>query len=85
MWAGPRSADSGAKRLRHVLEVQAVDILPAETGQSLELGGGANLQVLSAGKRGAVFLLEWSDFSRYNVKGNTLIDRLLALMNWKEE
>ena len=62
LWAGPRSADSGARRLRQVLEAQAVDILSAETGQSLELGGGANLQVLAAGKRGAVLLLEWENF-----------------------
>jgi len=62
LWAGPRSADSGARRLRQVLEAQVVDILPAETGQSFEMGGGANLHVLSAGKRGAVLLLEWGDF-----------------------
>ena len=62
LWAGPSSADYGARRLRQVLEGQGVSITPAETGQTLELGAGANLHVLVAGKRGAVLLLEWGDF-----------------------
>jgi competence protein ComEC len=62
LWAGPRSADFGARRLRQVLKAQEVEITPTETGQSLDLGAGANLEVLAAGRRGAVLLLEWEDF-----------------------
>ena len=62
LWAGPQSADSGARRLRQVLAAQELRITPAASGQSLDLGAGANLQVLAAGKRGAVFLLAWENF-----------------------
>ena len=39
-----------------------VSIVPAEAGQALDLGDGARLRVLTAGRRGAVLLLEWNNF-----------------------
>ena len=39
-----------------------VSIVPAEAGQALDLGDGARLRVLTAGRRGAVLLLEWKNF-----------------------
>lgn len=36
--------------------------MAAEMGQVFDLGGGAELHVLTTGKRGAVFLLEWENF-----------------------
>jgi competence protein ComEC len=62
LWAGPRSASYAARRLREELNSGQVEITAAEQGQVLDLGGGAQLRVLTAGKRGAVFLLEWGDF-----------------------
>jgi competence protein ComEC len=62
LWAGPRSADYGSRRLRQVLEAQDASITLTETGHTLDLGAGAYLQVLAAGKRGAVLLLEWGSF-----------------------
>ena len=52
MWAEPYSVDYRTKRLRQVLEAQEVSITPADPDQTLDLGAGANLQVLVAGKRG---------------------------------
>jgi beta-lactamase superfamily II metal-dependent hydrolase len=39
-----------------------LQVVPAKRGQTLELGDGANLQILAVGKRGAVLLLEWGSF-----------------------
>ena len=69
LWAGPRSANFDSRRLRQVLESQEVAINSAETGQRLDLGAGANLQVLAVGKRGAVFLLEWERFPCFTPLG----------------
>ena len=38
-----------------------VPIIPAEEGQSLNLGKGARLDVLSVSPRGSVLLLHWND------------------------
>ncbi|MBC8508282.1 MAG: hypothetical protein H8D34_25785 [Chloroflexi bacterium] len=35
---------------------------PAESGHILDLGDGATLSVLTAGKRGAILLIEWDHF-----------------------
>ena len=49
---GAFNVDYRTKRLRQVLEAQEVSITPADPDQTLDLGAGANLQVLVAGKRG---------------------------------
>jgi competence protein ComEC len=62
LWAGPTAADANARRLRGKLSAAGVPIVAAQTGHALDLGAGARLHVLSAGKRGAIFCLEWGDF-----------------------
>ena len=42
--------------------MQNIPIVPAQAGQVLDLGSGAQLEVLAVGKRGAVLLLEWKSF-----------------------
>jgi hypothetical protein len=39
-----------------------IAITPAETGQVLLLGQGAELRLLSGGERGALYLLAWGNF-----------------------
>ena len=39
-----------------------IEITSAETGQVLQLGQGAELRLVSAGERGALFLLVWGNF-----------------------
>lgn len=62
LWAGPTHGTHSARELRKVLAESKTPVIPALEGHILELGEGARLQVLSAGSRGAVLLLEWGDF-----------------------
>ena len=62
LWAGPNSPGRAADYLRETLIKNQIPTLPAESGHSLDLGQGAQLQVLTAGSRGAILLLEWNSF-----------------------
>jgi competence protein ComEC len=62
LWAGPTAGTHTARELRKVLAESKTPVIPVLAGHVLELGEGARLQVLSAGSRGAVLLLEWEDF-----------------------
>ncbi|HNB50692.1 MAG TPA: ComEC/Rec2 family competence protein, partial [Anaerolineales bacterium] len=62
LWAGPTSGNSSARFLQRTLVGLGVPITPAEPGQTLALGDGATLRVLTVGKRGAVLLLVWDNF-----------------------
>ncbi|MDH5606452.1 MAG: ComEC/Rec2 family competence protein, partial [Anaerolineae bacterium] len=62
LWAGPPNASRSARLLRQGLAQQGISIVPAEAGQRLDFGGGAVLEVLSVGRRGAVLLLSWENF-----------------------
>ena len=62
LWAGPQDGTPAARRLQEQLSQMQVEPLSAQTGQSLDLGQGARLQVLAAGPRGAVLLLKWRSF-----------------------
>lgn len=62
LWAGLANANSSARYLQRTLVGLDLPITPAEPGQTLDLGGGATLRVLTVGKRGAVILLEWGNF-----------------------
>ncbi len=59
MWAGEQNAGYSARELRKYLMNAHIPIIQAESGQTLDLGGGASLEVLAATRRGAVLLLEW--------------------------
>jgi competence protein ComEC len=60
--AGTPSGSKAALTLQERLAQSNTPILPAQTGQTLDLGSGAALRVLAAGKHGAVLLLEWGNF-----------------------
>jgi len=62
LWVAPSSATNSARYLRQTLDAAQIGVIPAQAGQSLQLGGGANLQVLTTGKRGGLLLLEWQRF-----------------------
>jgi competence protein ComEC len=62
VWAGPPAGSAPARALQERFAQAGITPLPSETGQALDLGSGATLRVLAAGKRGAVLLLEWDGF-----------------------
>jgi competence protein ComEC len=62
LWAGPTHGEREARYLQGVLAEAGIAEVQAETGQALDLGGGGRLEVLAAGPRGAVLLLEHGRF-----------------------
>jgi competence protein ComEC len=62
LWAGLPSPSREADYLRENLTAHSIPITNAEPGQTLDMGEGAVLRVLSAGPRGAILLLEWDRF-----------------------
>jgi len=62
LWAGQPDASPQARSLQLALVDAHIPITPAETGQVLQLGQGAELRLVSAGERGALFLLAWGNF-----------------------
>jgi competence protein ComEC len=62
LWAGPAQGTRYARNLQEALLAANIPVTLAETGHVLDLGQGARLQVLTAGKRGAILLVEWGDF-----------------------
>jgi competence protein ComEC len=62
LWAGPDSPSRAADYLRETLTDYQIPNTPAQNGHRLNLGHGAELKVLTSGKRGAILLLEWDAF-----------------------
>ena len=62
LWFGPATGDYAALALRRQLTQAQIPILSAQTGQQLELGQGATLQILAVTSRGAILLLCWDRF-----------------------
>lgn len=62
LWAGPTAGNTEARFLQRALSERGLRVQAAESGQVLELGGGARLEVLAVGSRGAVLLLEYGNF-----------------------
>jgi competence protein ComEC len=62
LWAGPHHASRAAQTLSSEYTRLEVPILDAAPGMVLDLGDEARLEVLTAGRRGAVLLLEWGSF-----------------------
>jgi len=62
LWAGSQDGTPAARRLQEQLSRMQVEPLATQAGQSLDLGQGVLLEVLAAGPRGAVLLLEWGSF-----------------------
>lgn len=62
LWAGESEASGESRALNQWLVDNEVPITYAHPGQSLELGDGATLEVVTNGPRGAILLLEWRNF-----------------------
>lgn len=62
LWVAASNATSSARYLRQTLDAAQTEVISAQVGQSLQLGSGAELQVLTTGNRGGVLLLEWQRF-----------------------
>ena len=65
LWAGSKAGTYSARELRRVLAKNQIPYISAESGQSLELGAGAKLEVLKVCSRGAVMQLRWGKFSAF--------------------
>ena len=62
LWAGPTQASRSSRSLQELFVSMDVPEAAAEMGQRLDLGGGAELQVIYVSEQGAVLLLEWDHF-----------------------
>jgi competence protein ComEC len=62
LWSGNRQASFSAGVLNEYLSVREIPVTDAEPGQTLDLGDGATIKVLTSGPRGAVLLVEWDKF-----------------------
>ena len=62
LWSGNREASYASRALDKYLSTNGIPITYAETGQTLELGQGATMQIQATGARGAVILIEWDSF-----------------------
>jgi competence protein ComEC len=62
LWSGNTQASFSSGVLNQYLSVSDIEVINAEPDQSLELGDGATLRVLTAGPRGAILLIEWKNF-----------------------
>lgn len=59
LWAGMQNITQNTQLMQDNMNKFGVPVFPAETGQSLDLGDGAALEVLSVTPRGAVLALRW--------------------------
>jgi competence protein ComEC len=62
LWSGPEAGSYSARELQKRLIQAQIPIFQAQTGQALDLGKGAQLEVLAQTQRGAVLLLRWDRF-----------------------
>lgn len=62
LWAGPTAGNAEARFLQRTLSERRLPVTTAKSGHTLDLGGGARLEVLDVGSRGAVLLLEYGNF-----------------------
>jgi competence protein ComEC len=62
LWAGASNASRSARFLQSELTDAAIPIVLAQAGDVLDLGGGAQLEVLAASRRGAVLIITWQNF-----------------------
>ncbi len=62
LWAGNTSGTRSAANLWTEIGRRAIPITMMQSGEALNLGGGAKLKILMVGEKGATLLLEWSNF-----------------------
>jgi len=62
LWSGNRQASFSSGALNEYLSNQNIPVTDAQSGQTLDLGDGATIKVLTSGPRGAILLVEWDKF-----------------------
>jgi competence protein ComEC len=62
LWSGNRQASFSSGVLNEYLSLQDIPVTEAEPGQTLDLGDGATIKVLTTGPRGSILLVEWDKF-----------------------
>ena len=62
LWSGNEQGSFSSRVLDEYLTLQAIPVTLAEKDQTLDLGDGATLKILTAGSRGSVLLIEWKNF-----------------------
>jgi competence protein ComEC len=62
LWSGNRQASFSSGVLNEYLSLQNIPVTDAKPGQTLDLGDGATIKVLTSGPRGAILLVEWDKF-----------------------
>lgn len=62
LWSGNEQGSFSSRVLDEYLTLQAIPVTLAEKDQTLDLGEGATLKILSTGSRGSVLLIEWKNF-----------------------
>ncbi|MCC6298705.1 MAG: ComEC/Rec2 family competence protein [Anaerolineales bacterium] len=62
LWSGNEQGSFSARVLDEYLTLQNIPVTLAEEGQTLDLGDGATLKILTTGSRGSVILIEWQNF-----------------------
>ncbi|MBI1856586.1 MAG: ComEC/Rec2 family competence protein, partial [Chloroflexi bacterium] len=62
LWSGNRQASFSSRSVDKWLADHSIPVTQAREGQTLDLGKGATLKVLSVSPRGATLLIEWNGF-----------------------
>jgi len=62
LWSGNVQASFSARLLDEYFAQREIPVMRAETGQRLDLGDGAFIQVVSSGPRGSILLVEHKSF-----------------------
>lgn len=62
VWSGNTQASFSARVLNEYLTLHSIPVERVDVEQTLDLGEGGLLRVLSTGPRGAVLLIEWQSF-----------------------
>ncbi|MBK7316773.1 MAG: ComEC/Rec2 family competence protein [Anaerolineales bacterium] len=62
LWSGNMQASFAAQELDKFFADHEIPITRAESGQRLELGGGAFIEIQAAGPKGSVILIEYKNF-----------------------
>ena len=83
LWAGNQDASYSASTLAGLLSDNATPLTLSYPDAALDLGQGAQLQVVAVSPRGAVLLLEWQGFRALLPVGMNL-DSLATLKNGKK-
>ena len=62
LWSGNKQASFSSRVLSEYLTLQGIHVIDAKPGETLDLGNGATLRMLTVGPRGSVLLLEYQNF-----------------------